>query len=177
LLTDARDAPLPVFATRPAAPSESAVEVTIDASRSADTQLDVVVPYRGRRRARRIDLGDVAPNARSRTLALALAESVERALDLRDDKTDASGANAAFSPERAAPPAPTPLEITPQTTAHAVELQAPQVRPALASFRRAVQARCSRARRSFAKRSRARRRLPAWTPRRASAPTACTSAR
>jgi hypothetical protein len=82
------------------------LQVTIDACHSTNAELDIIVLYRDQRRRQRIDLGDVALNARSRTLALALAESVQRALEGRDDAAadaGAAGSNAAFSPESIAP--------------------------------------------------------------------------
>jgi hypothetical protein len=102
-------APLPiVVGATLVPPAATALQVTMDACHSTNAELDIIVRYRDQRRRQRIDLGDVALNARSRTLALALAESVQHALEGRDDAAGdggTAGSNAAFSPESIAPAA------------------------------------------------------------------------
>jgi len=96
-------APLPIVVGTPLMPpATTTLQVTMDGCRSTSAELDIIVIYRDQRRTQRIDLGDVALNARSRTLALALAESVQHALEGRDDAAEAVGAegsSAAFSSE------------------------------------------------------------------------------
>lgn len=93
-------APMQIVVSTPAAPPPTAtLQVTMDACNATSAELEIIVVHGEVRSAQRIDLGDVALNARSRTLALAVAESVLHALDAPDEAAGAAGSNASFSPE------------------------------------------------------------------------------
>lgn len=139
--------PLQVVVGAPSgARAATAVEVTIDACNRADETLEIVVAYRGAHSTQRIDLGDVALNARSRTLALALAESVHHALDERDGGAGAQSSGAARPPQPAGEAGPvqvaTPQQAESQepnalapnpVTAPDAPLQQPAPRPRVSS--------------------------------------------
>ena len=88
-------APLTVNTTQGDAATPD-VEVRLDACRDAGAALQLVVRYHEAEYARRIDLSDVDPNGRSRTLALTLAEAIKDALA---PPAGVRPANAAFSSE------------------------------------------------------------------------------
>ena len=122
-------APLPIAVRSPLEPAPkaplegqpaTALDVLVDACHSTDAELEISVRYRGQERARRVDLGDVAINARSRTLALALAESVQQALEGREEDPGSAASDTAFSPA----PVEGPVASSPTTVSTAPLAQA-----------------------------------------------------
>ena len=120
-----------------AAPVEAAtpdVEVTLDACRTTGAALELVVRYHDARYARRIDLGDVDANGRSRTLALTLAEAVKDALARRGEIPPVT---AAFSPELSTSPV-TSGDAAPPASTEPPRLQKPSAREPSDSSRSVV---------------------------------------
>lgn len=100
------------------------VEVTLDACRATGTALELVVRYHEAQYPRRIDLGDVDPNGRSRTLALALAEAIKDALAQR---ANVPPVNATSSAD------PSALPVTSGNAAPPVSTQPPRLQAPPAS--------------------------------------------
>ncbi|MEO6602071.1 MAG: hypothetical protein ABIQ16_19480 [Polyangiaceae bacterium] len=93
------------------------VQLFVDGCRAKGADLEVIVEYRGEQHLLAIDLGDVAPIARNRTLALALAESIQHALSpLANDQISASQ-SATVSAEPSEQPGNRPLTVAPKASA------------------------------------------------------------
>ena len=89
---------------------DSIVALTVDTFGTKGGTPLVTVEYRGARQSLEIGLDDVAPSARDRTLALALAESVQHALIPRPDDDPTTRATPAPVPD-SAPAAAAPVVI------------------------------------------------------------------
>jgi hypothetical protein len=87
----------------------------------------VIVEHRGERHLLRIDLVDVAPIARNRTLALALAESIQRALTPPSNDEDSSPEGADPTPASAVSHSESPLT----SASNGAEPQPPPVEKSL----------------------------------------------
>lgn len=107
---------MPVEAGPSDGESTSAVQVTVDGCHAVRGELEVVIDYRGERHLLQMSLGDIAPIARDRTLALVLAESIQHVLNppAEGEPSSASSAPPATLTVPAAPAAG-PIDPTPAT--------------------------------------------------------------